>query len=238
MLAALFLLLSLRALMVGLRSRRLERREFYNVGRLEARRKLFRNMFATISLIVVALILATVALFFPNQPEETADSDLVEAVQGIALEMTGQTEPDVASELSAPSSQNDDDDANAALVVEADDNAPALPTPSLTPTLAPTPTATPSPTPRVVFVNSPVVGLYLRNGPGGEILLLLDDQTPLTVIGEIEVIDEIEWMNVSGGEGEIGWVAADYVSDTPPPTETPSLDPELESETTPTEPSP
>ena len=194
-------------------------------------------MFATISLIVVALILATAALFLPTPQTEEGAEEIAAGGQGIALEAAPQTGATVTS--AEPVENGQEADTNAAPAEGGEGDPPALAsTPSSTPTTAPTPTVTPSPTPWIVFVNSPVVGLYLRNGPGGEIILLLDDQTPLTVIGEIEILDEIEWMNVSGGEGEIGWVAADYVTDTPPPTETPSLDPELESESTPTETSP
>ena len=209
--AALFLILALRALMVGLNSRRMERKEFYNVGRLEARRKLFRNVFATIMLILVALIVATAGIFIPErwfEPAAIATNSLADPA--VSNEQSAVAEPVQESTGNTPAPPSSDSTEGAA----------SSETP-LPPTETSVPTDTPSPTPQIVFVNSPVVGLYLRTAPGGEIVLLLEDQTPLTVIGEVQTLDDTEWVNVSGFDGEIGWVAAGYVTDSPPPTETP-----------------
>ncbi|MCB0035505.1 MAG: SH3 domain-containing protein [Anaerolineales bacterium] len=64
---------------------------------------------------------------------------------------------------------------------------------------------------QTAVVNSPVVGLYLRVAPSGEILERLEDQAIVTLLGETQNVDSIEWVKVASLNGNEGWVAADYL---------------------------
>lgn len=60
-------------------------------------------------------------------------------------------------------------------------------------------------------VNSPIVGLYLRSVPSGEILERLEDQAIVTVLDEQQTVDNIDWVKVVSGNGNEGWVAAEFL---------------------------
>lgn len=60
-------------------------------------------------------------------------------------------------------------------------------------------------------VNSPVVGLYLRTVPSGEIIERLEDQAVVTLLDEVQVVDNIEWVKVAAASGNEGWVASEYL---------------------------
>lgn len=79
------------------------------------------------------------------------------------------------------------------------------------PTVAPSPTAGLP----VAVVNSPVVGLYLRTGPGGEIIERLEDQVAVGLLGEEQMVDGLRWVKVKSPTGSEGWVAADYLNFNP-----------------------
>lgn len=82
--------------------------------------------------------------------------------------------------------------------------------PTATATLTPTVTATPEPT--TATVNSPVVGLFLREAPGGtQEVELLPDGTVLTLLDGRETVDGVVWQQVQAPSGNVGWVAADYI---------------------------
>lgn len=79
------------------------------------------------------------------------------------------------------------------------------------PTVAPSPTAGLP----VAVVNSPVVGLYLRTGPGGEIIERLEDQVAVGLLGEEQTVEGLLWVKVKSPTGSEGWVAADYLNFNP-----------------------
>lgn len=86
--------------------------------------------------------------------------------------------------------------------------APATPTPLPTVTLEPTPART------TAVVNSPVVGLYLRTAPGGDIVERLEDQAAVILLGPEQTVDDILWVEVTAeSSGNSGWVAADYLAE-------------------------
>lgn len=104
------------------------------------------------------------------------------------------------------------------------------PPPTATPTVVETatPTATPTPAAREVYVNSDN-GLNVRANPSSTatVLRTLNPGTPLTAIGAANPPDAngIAWQNVRTVDGQTGWVAAQFLSETQPvavaPTATP-----------------
>lgn len=108
-----------------------------------------------------------------------------------------------------------------------DDTPPGEP-----PTPTPLPTATVEPTPELAtaVVDSPLVGLYLRTVPGGEIVERLEDQAVVFLLGTEELLDDTLWVEVTSAQsGNSGWVAADFLAEggaeAPPPA---PPDPETE----------
>ncbi|MCB0017526.1 MAG: SH3 domain-containing protein [Anaerolineales bacterium] len=92
------------------------------------------------------------------------------------------------------------------------DATPTSPVPTPTDAPPPTPTLTPSATPLPTGrVNSPN-GLYLRDVPGGDAELeLIPDGTLLTLLGEQETTNDLDWVLVLTPVGNTGWVALDYL---------------------------
>ncbi|MEM7803031.1 MAG: SH3 domain-containing protein [Chloroflexota bacterium] len=221
LLAALLLIFAFRALLIGLRSIRAERKERFNVGRLEEKRRLFRSVFTTMGLVVMAVIILVVGLTLPA--ERVADQ-----AQGAFPAIFGAPESPLPITLNLEGVNLDEPPeiqvlAEDGTVLQPAEEIPDIPTetPALPPTEPPAPTPTPSPTPQIVFVNSPVVGLYMRDNPGGEIVVLLEDQTPLVIQGEPVVQDEIEWVEISTFDGSRGWVSRAFLTDVTPPTPEP-----------------
>lgn len=215
MLAALWLVFALRALLDGMTFNRSSRKERFNVGRLDAKRRTLRSMISTVGFVILAVIFLMVAILFPTEelvaryfPENP--SLMPENGSDTPLQLTA------VAETGGPALTDENGDAleGVALV-----ETPIPPTE--TPTATPEPSPTPSPTPQVVFVNSPVVGLYMRDEPGGEILVLLEDQTPLVIQGESVSLDEIEWVEIATFDGQRGWVSRSFLTNVVPPTPVP-----------------
>lgn len=96
-------------------------------------------------------------------------------------------------------------------------------TSTLTPTNTPTPTATTTntPTPTLTFTPTPVVaylantyrsGMYLRASPGGKIIALLPEGTPLLILYQRQTFADEEWIEVRDLLNRTGWVQAKYLS--------------------------
>ncbi|MEM8858164.1 MAG: SH3 domain-containing protein [Chloroflexota bacterium] len=209
-LAALALLFAFRSLMTGLRSRTAVKKQYFNVGRLEAQRNVFKQLLATVGFVILALALLVGALFVPDdlfdEPEVVAE----ETSESAPVEEAGGEQPIAETEQAAAPTDT---------VIEEGEIAPAqAETSSPDPTATPVPTETPIPTPEInyVFVNSPIVGLYIRDLPEGDIIDVLDDQTRLGVLGDSEIVNDINWILVVTDDGREGWVAEQFVTDIPP----------------------
>jgi hypothetical protein len=98
---------------------------------------------------------------------------------------------------------------------------PEIPTstPSPIPSATPTPTATlpptATPTPLALAgsraqVNS-VDGLNLRSAPGGEIVVMLDDGTEVTLLDGYDTSGQFFWRQVALDDGAQGWVAESFL---------------------------
>jgi len=88
------------------------------------------------------------------------------------------------------------------------------PTPTLTPTSTSTPTPTPTftPTPAsAVVANTDGQGIRLRWVPNGPVAGALPEGTVLTILYEIELVNNVEWVKVADSEGRTGWVVAEYL---------------------------
>ena len=204
------MLVAFRMLLIGMRSRNAANRQFFNVGRLEARRKVFSSMLSTIGLVILALIFLVGALFVPDDflsdwgaPEDEAITDLTETdtIEPI------QDEPGEAESNTEPALEND----NGAESAE--------PEPTVTLTAIPTQTPVPTPTRTYVYVDSPIVGLYIRDLPDGDIMDVLDHQARLSIGGESTIVNGINWILVTTDEDREGWVAEQFTTKIPPSDE-------------------
>lgn len=82
---------------------------------------------------------------------------------------------------------------------------PAPPTP-----MPPAPTS--SPTPRPLVITGSGQGLFLRAEPGqGAIVRAYPDGTRVILLGETRELDGRRWLKVRTPDGEVGWMAAEYL---------------------------
>lgn len=85
-------------------------------------------------------------------------------------------------------------------------------TPILTATPTFTPTATFTPTPTLVYIHTPGgSGTYLRETPGGRIVIWLPENTPMLMLATRETVNGREWIEVRNMLNQIGWVPAAYL---------------------------
>ena len=85
-------------------------------------------------------------------------------------------------------------------------------TPTLTPTDTPTPTPTFTPTPVLAYVaTAGGSGIYLRESPGGKIIIWLPEGTPVLILYRRETVNDREWIEVRNILNQTGWVPADYL---------------------------
>jgi hypothetical protein len=75
------------------------------------------------------------------------------------------------------------------------------------------PTETPTPGPQTATVSSGV-GIYLRSEPSTSAaeLQYLEDGSILFVLDEQQTAEDLLWQQVRTEAGQIGWVAADYIT--------------------------
>ena len=184
----------------------------FNVARLQARRKMMQSALGAIAFLVLGLILFVVVLLFPfasvgEEGELVVDGETIVATEVVPDEITPALESieNGAEAMAEPTE---------AVVVVPTDVPTATPVPTVipvTPTAEPTATVEPTAIPVQALVNSPVVGLYVREAPAGEILERLEDQTTVTVLGDEQVIDGLVWVLVESPAGFVGWVARDFL---------------------------
>jgi hypothetical protein len=77
-------------------------------------------------------------------------------------------------------------------------------------------TLVPIPTPalgsQAVVTNTGGGGLWMRDAPYGNGLVLLAEGASVSVLGGLVEVDGLLWQSVADVEGREGWVAADYLS--------------------------
>jgi hypothetical protein len=92
-------------------------------------------------------------------------------------------------------------------------------TPTRVPTYTPLPSSTPSPTPAPTLNPTPPparigdtdgLGLNLREAPGGEVIDILPEGTPVEIL-QRQQVDDQAWLQVRDPQGRTGWVAAQFV---------------------------
>lgn len=193
--AGICLLAAFRMLLIGMRSRNSANSQFFNVGRLEAQRKVLRSLLSTVGFVMLALIFLVGAVtipddflsgwFTPNEDEQLAQFD-----------------PDTAS---VESGSFADAEAGEGRGIEQA-------------TSTPIPTVTPEPTPErdYIYVDSPIVGLYIRDLPDGDIIDVLEDRSRLSLGGESTIINGINWILVGTDDEREGWVAEQFTTKTEP----------------------
>ena len=183
--------------------------ESFNVARLQARRKMMQSALGAIAFLILGLILFVVVLLFPFGSVGSDDGEMVEepaATQAVVEEPTPEGDSTEGGEDATPEPTE---------TIELSTPIPtetAIPSVvPVTPTAPPTATVEPTPEPVQAIVNSPVVGLYVRETPGGEILERLEDQTAVSVLGDEQTVDEIVWVLVESPNGFVGWVAREFL---------------------------
>ncbi|MFK7800310.1 MAG: hypothetical protein AB8G95_01640 [Anaerolineae bacterium] len=185
-----------RALLIGLRSRSKANSQFFNVGRLEAQRKVLSSLLSTVGFVLLALVFMLGAITIPDD----FLSSWLTADEEIALAEAA-TEPiDEAIEASG-TTENSDGPVISEIVVE---------------TLTPIPTETPAPIRDYIYVDSPIVGVYIRDLPDGDIIDVLEDRSRLSLGGESTIVDGINWILVLTDDEREGWVAEQFTTTASP----------------------
>jgi uncharacterized hydrophobic protein (TIGR00271 family) len=88
----------------------------------------------------------------------------------------------------------------------------AEPTAVETSTPVPTATTTAAPTPSTGLVqDTGGQGLRLRETPGGQIIRVLEEGDVVIILNGREAVENVEWIEIQDREGQIGWVASQYV---------------------------
>jgi hypothetical protein len=105
-----------------------------------------------------------------------------------------------------------------ATALPASQQAAAAPKPEPAPTTPPKPTAA-----ALYVVNTAPEGLSLRPQPGAsDRLKVLPDGSRVEAIGEQQHAAGRPWTRIRDGEGTEGWVAAEFLSDSPPSAQKPA----------------
>ncbi len=195
-------------------------KDAFNVARLAARRKMMQSALGAIAFLILGLIFFVIVLLFPFGDVGGDETVVADEPEGTAVVVS---ESDTANTDVSIDEVPVNDEAGATAeptLVEAVATATTVtiatvtPVPTIvppTPTAEPTATVLPTVEPLQALVNSPVVGLYVREVPGGEILERLEDQTTVTVLGEEQTIDNLVWVLVESPNGFVGWVAQEFL---------------------------
>jgi uncharacterized hydrophobic protein (TIGR00271 family) len=87
------------------------------------------------------------------------------------------------------------------------------PTSTATPTNTSTPTATFTPTPVLAFISTPGgSGVYLRESPGGKIIVWLPEGAPVLILYRRETVNDREWIEVRNVLNQTGWIPIEYLT--------------------------
>lgn len=204
-LAVITLVAAIVFILRGLGARGTLRRQAYDVGRQQARQRMqvaFTR--ALLALLLGFILFGVYGVFARPAPFFPAPTPLPPTPLPTPLP----TATDTPADTPAPAPTATD--------------LPVPPTVGSTPTspiIAATQTATAVPTTvptntgfLTATVNSPLVGLYLRNEPGGtEEVELLPDGLVLILLEGTATANELEWQRVQAPSGNTGWVAIDYI---------------------------
>ncbi|MDJ0754229.1 MAG: hypothetical protein QNJ45_11960 [Ardenticatenaceae bacterium] len=231
-LAVLLLLGSMVFLLRAFRMRASIRSQAFNVLRLNSRRSMLSQAYAAVGALVLALILFAVGglMSFGDDTPEVIPTVVV--IPSLTPETVIENQPSSVddSEESSPAEPETVEVVEPATQIPEPTEGPISTAEPAQPTPEPTDTVEPTPAPTPALVNSPVVGLYLRTEPGGEIIERLDDQVEVLLLGEEQAADNLTWVLVSSPSGSQGWVALDFLlvgqsaEDLLVPTETPPVE--------------
>lgn len=90
------------------------------------------------------------------------------------------------------------------------------PEPTATDTRVPTPTNTGTPTPPAGLVqDTGGQGLRLRRAPGEPVIRVLQEGDQVTILDGRENAENVEWIEVRDRDGQVGWVASQYIQTIP-----------------------
>lgn len=168
-------------------------RQAYGVGQVEARQKAQANLLGALISLFFALVFLALTFVGPR-------------VAAGFPSATPTPEPTAVPPTSAPT-------ATATITPVPTDLPPTPTSPVPTATVAPLPTETATPAPLTATVSSGV-GVYLRSEPStsGAELQYLEDGIIVFVLDEQQTADEFLWQQVQTDAGQIGWVAADFLT--------------------------
>lgn len=168
-------------------------RQAYDVGQVEARQRAQANLLGALIALVFALFFLALVFIGPR-------------VAASLPQATPTPQPTAIPPTAAPT--------EAATITPLPTAAQATatsPVPTASPTPLPTETSTPAPQTATV---SSGVGIYLRSEPGTESVELqyLEDGTVLFVLNGQQLVDDLQWQQVQTDTGQVGWVAADFIT--------------------------
>lgn len=168
-------------------------RQAYGVGRVETRQKAQVNIIRAFVALALALLFLGIMAIGPRLAASLPAA-------------TATPSPTAAAPQESPTPTR---------------SATATPTRSQPTPTSPVPTATPPPPPTATLTPEPLtatvtsgVGVYLRAEPtveGSELEYLPDGVTLFVLEGE-QTADDLVWQQVQTEEGQVGWVAADFIT--------------------------
>jgi hypothetical protein len=193
MLAVLSILVALIFVGKGLSSRNKSHRQKYSVAQTEARRQTRIQWIRALFFLLVGLIFLAIFAIRPLFPSPGGGSVVAEATPFLP-----ESSPEIEPTATDPPP-----------------TAPANPSPTIepqTPTPIPTPEPTETPAPLTAVVSSGV-GVWLRGSPSttGQQLEWLLDGTTVSLLPEQQTADDLVWQQVRVEDGQIGWVARDFL---------------------------
>lgn len=213
-----FILTGVLKFMRGMQSR--SRRFAYDVGRMAARGSAFWSWLQGFVFLSIGVALFAFWAFYNPaaaqlEPEITPTVEPTETVvkPTIPLERDDAGENEAAVEAEPAVVEAQPQPTNVPVQAQPTNTPlPPQPTVPLTPTL---PTATPLPTPTPGPATDGTVdiigGLYLRNNPNGEVVVLLENGSGVFFLGGEQEDGAYTWIEIEAVTGEVGWVAKDFV---------------------------
>lgn len=221
-LAVLTALAAVVFIMRALIARSMSLKKVYGVARQNERQRMMLYAYYSVGLFILGLIfvgIGSLTLLRDSDPAmaeiEATNTPAIPTENVEAPTLTATAEPDVAETATEAAPPAVVEDEPTATVSSEQPTAPEAPPTDESTVTELTPTATTAALPPslqdTATVNSPIVGLYLRVEPSGEILERLEDQSVVTLLNEQQTVDGIEWLKVVSISGNEGWVAAEFL---------------------------
>ena len=179
---------------------------------------------AAAALLLVAVLIATLYLFFGPNPDSPADAPDGAVAGATATVMTSATRASAPTVRSGTAAAGGPTAAATAVVAASAGASPAAGTATTAASMSPTVQATRPPSPIdggfVEVVGTDGFGMRYRFGPGLDTLTIriVEEGEVLKVSGQPDDVRGTTWWRLQDRLGNVGWAVEDYLSPAAPPT--------------------